>query len=230
MGKVKKKKLLCIQPHSDDVLFSAAHFLFDDRYEVMVLTIENNEKRVKEDTKLYEFLGIPYYHLEVPFDDESFYSFHKKYKEVTSENAETHLIDFLGKETVDAIRTEVIKFINAFKKKNGDVQIVVPWGVGHPMHCFIRDIIETQADDLWYYRDFPHSYKKRARSQVETQSLEYEILSSTPVAEFHDVKWELAKKFYKTQSGLLWYEQGYIKKQLPEDIYVKRCRLNNLKK
>lgn len=218
----KKKKLLCIQPHSDDVLFSAAHFLFDDSYKVEVLTIENNEKRVKEDTNLYDFLGIPYHHLEVPFADESFYSFHKKYSEVTSDNAEAHLIDFFGKETVDAIRKEIVKFITKFKEKHSDVQIVVPWGVGHPMHCFVRDVIESQVDDLWYYRDFPHSYKKRAKSQVETQSLEYKILESVPVADFHDVKWELAKKFYKSQSGLLWFEQGYIKKQLNEDIYVKK--------
>ncbi len=224
----KKKKLLCIQPHSDDALFSASHFFFDDKYEVEVLTIENNEKRVKEDIKLYEFLGIPYHYLEVPFDDQSFYSFHKKYKEVTSENAEAHLIDFFGQKTVDAIRSEIIKFITAFKKKHGDVQIVVPWGVGHPTHCFVRDVIESQADDLWYYRDFPHSYKKRAKSQVETQSLEYKILTSTPVADFQDVKWGLARKFYKSQSGLLWFEQGYIKKELPEDIYVKKTEDDEL--
>ena len=51
---------------------------------------------------------------------------------------------------------------------------------------------------------------------------DFVILNSTPVAEFDDVKWGLARKFYKSQSGLLWYEQGYIKKQLPEDIYVRK--------
>lgn len=216
------KKILCIQPHSDDVLFSASYFLFDKKYSTEVLTIENNERRVKEDAKLYEFLGIPYHHLEVPFDDESFYSFHKKYKEVTSENSEAHLVDFFGQETVDAIRKEVVTFITNFKKKHKHVQLVIPWGVGHPMHCFIRDVIEGVTENLWYYRDFPHSYKKRARSQVEAQLLKYEIFKSIPVEDFHDVKWELARKFYKSQSGLLWFEQGYIKKKLPEDIYIKK--------
>lgn len=216
------KKILCIQPHSDDVLFSASHFLFDKKYNTEVLTIENNEKRVKEDANLYEFLGIPYHHLEVPFVDESFYSFHKKYKEVTSDNSEEHLIDFFGQETVNAIREEIVTFITNFKKKHKDVQLVIPWGVGHPMHCFIRDVIESVTENLWYYRDFPHSYKKRARSQVESQLLKYEIFKSIPVEDFHDVKWELAKKFYKSQSGLLWFEQGYINKRLPEDIYIKK--------
>lgn len=217
-----KKKVLLIQPHSDDVLFSASNFLFNDKYEVEVLTIENNEKRVKEDTNLYDFLNIPYHHLDVEFADESFYSFHKKYKEVTSENAKIHLIDFFGEETVKAISDEVIKFIKKFKKKHSDVQIVVPWGVGHPMHCFIRDVIESQTDNLLYYRDFPHSYKKRAKSQVEAQMLSYKIFKTVPVDDFHDIKWELAKKFYKSQSGLLWFEQGYISKKLPEEIYIKR--------
>ena len=107
-----------------------------------------------------------------------------------------------------------------FKKKHNDVQIVVPWGVGHPMHTFVRDTIESVTDGLWYYRDFPHSYKKRARQQVKEQLEDYELKESVSVAEFHDVKWDLAKKFYKSQSGLLWFEQSYIGKQLPEEVYV----------
>ena len=219
---MKKQKLLCIQPHSDDVLFSASHFLFDERYDVEVLTIENNPKRVAEDEKLYGFLSIPYHHLKLEFDDQSFYSFHKKYAEVTSQNAVEHLTEFFGEETLGKIFEEIVAFVQKFKKKNPDVQIVLPWGVGHPMHVFVRDTIESVTDDLWYYRDFPHSYKKRARQQVKEQLEDFVILNSTPVAEFFDVKWDLARKFYKSQSGLLWYEQGYINKQLPEDIYVRK--------
>ena len=133
--------------------------------------------------------------------------------------------EFFGEETVGKIREEIISFIKKFCSKHPDVQIVVPWGVGHPFHIFVRDTIETAIagkENLWYYRDFPHSYKKRAKSQVVAQLEDYELKESVSVAEFHDVKWDLAKKFYKSQSGLLWFEQGYIKKQLPEDIYVKK--------
>lgn len=224
MGDRMKKKVLLIQPHSDDALFSAFHFMFDEKYDVSVLTIENNSKRVKEDEKLYEFLNIPYHHLNLEFNDESFYSFHKKYKEVNSDNAVEHLIEFFGNELVDSIRKEVVKFINDFKTKHKDVQIIVPWGVGHPMHIFIRDIAESCSNDLWYYRDFPHSYKKRARSQVEDQWRRYELVDSVDVSEFHDVKWELARKFYKSQSGLFWFEQGYIKKRLSEEVYKLKAK------
>ena len=79
MGKVKK--LLLIQPHSDDLLFSCSHLLFDDSFEKQVLTIENNPKRIKEDKELYSFLSIKFNHLDVPFDDQSYYGYHKTYKE-----------------------------------------------------------------------------------------------------------------------------------------------------
>lgn len=222
MGKIK---VLCIQPHSDDVLFSAAHFLFDEKYQVEILTIENNEKRVKEDIALYNFLNIPYLHLTVPFQDESFYSFHKKYKEVNSDNSLEHLIDFFGEKKITEISDEVTNFVKKYLKKNKETKILVPYGIGHPMHCFIRDIVEISVNDkkdVLYYRDFPHSYKKRAKSQLELQSLNYELLESVPVSDFHDIKWNLAKKYYKTQSGVLWFEQGYIKKELPEEVYVKK--------
>lgn len=217
-----KKKLLIIQPHSDDALFSAASLMFDKRYDVSILTIENNAKRVKEDEELYKFLKIPYHHLTVEFDDQSFYSFHKKYASVTVANSYSHLEEFFGKTKVNEIRDEIEAFLKQFVEKHKDVQIVVPYGVGHPMHCFVRDVAERYTDGLWYYRDFPHSYKKRARHQMEEQSSTYKQLQVNDVKKFHDVKWTLIKKFYKTQSGVLWYEQGYIKKMLPEEIYIKK--------
>ena len=144
---------------------------------------------------------------------------------MTSQNAVEHLTEFFGEETLGKIFEEIVAFVYMFKKNNPDVHIVLPWGEGQPMHVFVRDTVETAFNGkghFWYYRDFPHSYKKRARSQVQTQLESYKLLESVPVADFHDVKWDLAKKFYKSQSGLLWFEQGYIKKQFPEDIYVKK--------
>ena len=75
---------------------------------------------------------------------------------------------------------------------------------------------------IWYYREFPHSYKKRSKIQVEKQQNEYQLLHSMPIESFEDIKWSLAKKFYKTQSGLLFFEQGYIKKKLPEELYIQQ--------
>lgn len=220
----RNKKLLLVQPHSDDILFSCSHLLFDDSYEKEVLTIENNSKRIAEDERLYQFLGIPFHHLEVEFDDQSYYGYHKQYKEVTIEQSYNYLREFFDSYTLNEIEDAVEKFLSKFFKRNKveDVTVVAPWGVGHPFHLFIRDVLEKKISVMWYYREFPHSYKRRSQAQVDKQKKEYKLLSSTPVEDFDDVKWELAKKFYKSQSSLLWFEQGYINKRIPEEVYVNK--------
>lgn len=220
----RNKKLLLVQPHSDDILFSCSHLLFDDSYEKEVLTIENNSKRIAEDERLYQFLGIPFHHLEVDFDDQSYYGYHKQYKEVTVEQSYDYLREFFDSYTLNEIEDAVEKFLSKFFKRNKveDVTVVAPWGVGHPFHLFIRDVLEKKISVMWYYREFPHSYKRRSQAQVDKQKKEYKLLSSTPVEDFDDVKWELAKKFYKSQSSLLWFEQGYINKRIPEEVYVNK--------
>lgn len=220
----RNKKLLLVQPHSDDILFSCSHLLFDDSYEKEVLTIENNSKRIAEDERLYQFLGIPFHHLEVDFDDQSYYGYHKQYKEVTVEQSYDYLREFFDSYTLNEIEDAVEKFLSKFFKRNKveDVTVVAPWGVGHPFHLFIRDVLEKKISVMWYYREFPHSYKRRSQAQVDKQKKEYKLLSSTPVEDFDDVKWELAKKFYKSQSSLLWFEQGYINKRIPEELYTNK--------
>ena len=214
------EKLLIISTHSDDVLFSCSHLLFLPEYEVQVLTVENDPKRILEDEKLYNFLNIPFHHLNLDFHDESYYEFHKNYKEVTVETTYEHLTKYFGKEKLDEIELGLIKWIEKNNKKD-NYQIVSPWGIGHPFHFFVKDILEKYYSNLLYYREFPHSYKKRSQIQVEKQKQEYYLERSVPVQEFHEIKWKLASKFYRSQSGLQFYEQGYIKKQLPEEIYVK---------
>ena len=217
------KRLLLIQPHSDDVLFSCSHLLFDDECEKDILTIENNSKRIAEDEKLYGFLGIPFNHLEVEFDDQSYYGYHKKYKEVTIADSQVWLKEYFGQEKLDEIKTALKTFLTSyFKKHTGDEIIVVaPWGIGHPFHLYVRTLVESLVMGcIWFYREFPHSYKKRSQAQVQKQLNEYELIASVSVGEFDDVKWELAKKFYKSQSSLLWFEQGYIQKKLNEELYT----------
>jgi len=218
MGKIKK--VLIIQPHSDDALFCCSSFLLASDCKVKVLTVENDVKRIAEDTKLYGFLDIPYSHLNVEFKDESYYGYNKEYPEVTIEDSLNYLVTYFGNKTLNEIEEAIVKWVNDFMKKNPGYRILVPWGVGHPFHIFVRNVCETMLDEkLMYYRDFPHSFKRRSRLQVEKQKEIYRLSSSVEVEEFHDIKWKLASKFYRTQSGLQFYEQGYIRKKLPEEFY-----------
>lgn len=221
MGKIS---YLIIQPHSDDALFSASHLLFSGK-KVSVLTVEKNSKRIEEDRKLYEFINVPWDCLNVEFDDQSFYGFHKQYDTVNLSNATDYLTEYFGKDKLKEIAKALAIYIKNFVEKNGKTNIYIPFGVGHPFHIFIRDVVERNYANeipLFYYRDFPHSYKRRAKTQMAEQLIEYELLSSHDVTEYADMKWGLAKKFYKSQSGLLWFEQNYIKKNLPEEVYRHR--------
>ena len=219
MGKIKQKYLI-IAPHSDDALFCCSHVLFFPEYEVQVLTVENDEKRVSEDAKLFEFLNIPFHHLELDFKDESYYGYNKAYpKGITLENAYKYLNEYFGRETLSEIEDTLIEWVRKFLKKNKGYKILAPWGVGHPFHFFVRETLQSGFSDMDYYREFPHSYKRRSQAQVEEQRKDWYLERSVPVEEFADIKWKLASKFYRSQSGLLFYEQSYIKKNLPEEIW-----------
>lgn len=218
------KKLLIIQPHSDDALFSCSHTLFyPEEYEVQILTVETDKKRAEEDRRLFEFLQIPVYHLGVDFKDESFYGFHKKYKDLNDGITVEYLTGIFGEDKLNEVAGSLVKWVKNFLKKNKGYEIYIPWGIGHPFHFFVKMIIEENFDNglISCYREFPHSYKKRSQVQVLQQAEEYPIKKEYSVEDFHDVKFELAKKFYRTQSGLLFFEQGYIKKRLPEEVYKK---------
>lgn len=214
------KKYLIVSPHSDDALFCCSHVLFLPEYEVQVLTVENDEKRVQEDERLFEFLNIPYHHLGLNFKDESYYGYNKTYpKGIVLEDVYKYLNEYFGRDTLNEIEETLKDWVKKFLKQNSDYTVLAPWGVGHPFHFFVRETLQSMAFCLEYYREFPHSYKRRSQPQVERQNKEYILVRKVPVEDFHEVKWKLASKFYKSQSGLLFYEQGYIKKQLPEEIY-----------
>lgn len=217
------EKLLIVSPHSDDALFCCSHTLFMPEYEVQVLTVENDSKRILEDEKLFDFINVPFYHLHVDFKDESYYGFHKKYKEVNEETTFEHLNEYFGTDKLKEISGVLVKWVSDFLKRNAGYRVMSPWGIGHPFHFFVKHVLEKHFEyRIDYYREFPHSYKRRSQPQVQKQ-LEngYFLSRSVPVEDFHEVKWKLASKFYKSQSGLLFFEQGYIKKQLPEEVYKK---------
>lgn len=218
---MEKEKYLIVQPHSDDALFCCSHILFQPQYEVQVLTVENDPKRIAEDEKLYDFLNIPFFHLTADFHDESYYGFNERYKEVSVETAYKYLNEYFGRETLNEIEEMLVKWVRKFLKNNDGYKVLAPWGVGHPFHLFVRETLQTAMSCLEYYREFPHSYKKRSQPQVKKQLEEYTLKRVVEVGEFRDVKWKLASKFYKSQSGLLFYEQNYIKKDLPEEIYIR---------
>ena len=61
-----------------------------------------------------------------------------------------------------------------------------------------------------------------AKEQVANQLNDYKLIQKIPIEDFADIKWSLGKKFYKTQSSMFFYEKGYMDKNIPEEIYVRK--------
>ena len=65
------KKFLIVQPHSDDAILSCSRYLFNQEgWKVRVLTVEKNEKRLAEDAKISEIIGVKYSNLGVELMDD----------------------------------------------------------------------------------------------------------------------------------------------------------------
>ena len=217
-------KYLILQPHSDDVLFSCSKLLFDSGNEVEILTVENDPKRVKEDENLYNFLNIKLHVLEtVEWIDDSYYGYYKKsgYKRMENGLSEEFLAGYYDKGFLKEIEDKVIKFVTKFKKENKGCKVIGPLGIGHPFHHWLFNVLNDNNLADSYYREFPHSYKRKGKVHMEERLTSFYKCEAFPVADFDEVKWELAKKFYKSQSSLLFFEQNYIKKQLDEELYCK---------
>lgn len=220
---MKKGNLLLISPHSDDILFSASKYLFNrDEYDdVAFFTVESGEeKRVMEDLALCELFGIEtYFNSDVVFTDKSYYHYYKEMgcKDFNRQDSEKCLIEVYGKEFLNDLAEDILKKVKKYKKKG--YKIVTCLGVGHPMHLFLRDTLIDLADE--FYRDFPHSYKRKGLKNFESLNLKMVLKHEHFDQEQHDLKFEIAYDIYKTQRSLLFFEKGYIDKNIAEQFYGK---------
>jgi hypothetical protein len=215
------KKILLIQPHSDDILFSASHYLFNSKPEddVVVLTVEYNKKRLAEDEEVCQHFGAKLMTLEVKADSTNF---HKEYYSLHTQMDDESALDFcvskMGTETFLKLEKELRKTLKKFKKDG--YTIVTCLGVGHPFHWLTRILTQDKAD--LFYRDFPHSYKRRNQAYLNgIVNSEFELSFTSNPDKEHAIKIDLVKSYYKTQSSLLFFEKRYIEKCLPEEFYEK---------
>lgn len=219
------KKALLIQPHSDDILFSCSHVLagkgkykFDS---VEILTVENNPKRLLEDAKLLvEYPKLKKINtLDIQIEDQSYYQYFKLHTEIDDAIVIDHLQNYFGEKVLMEITDQLVNFVEEWLQSNEGGVVFCCLGIGHPFHRYVKLILEDHID--FYYREWPHSYKKRNKADfdalVQNMKFSYEV-DDKPM---HTQKFDVAKRVYKTQSGLLFFEQGYVKKQLPEEIYQK---------
>lgn len=212
------KRALIISPHSDDAILCCGHILLGDDYEATVLTVECNPRRLAEDRKLCEFIERPHATPTLPDFIDDLYPEYFRTKGRTAVLTREDVRAFYETRLsipLDTLRRELRSAVADYG--HDGYTVFGPMGVGHPFHLLINEMIADLCD--YYYREFPHSYKRRAQTQFadETQSLKRAWVCADP--DVHEVKMALAQKFYRSQSGFFFYEQGSIKKQYPEEIY-----------
>ena len=221
---------IIIQPHSDDALFCCYGLLaFDKNAEV--ITVENDPKRIKEDNDLYDTLGVKHSHLNTRYKDESYYAYFPKRKKgeprvprrkVELESSIQCLQEQFGKDGYDSLLSEVERLVKEIDKASNFIYL--PAGIGHPSHLVVRHLFESSIEHakIVYYRDFPHSYRRSSKEQLDEFAAKYPCKMEIQLSEEdHKLKWWLAGKFYRSQSGLMFYEQNYIKKNMPEEFYIR---------
>lgn len=215
-------KVLIIQPHSDDALLSCAKFLLGEDFKCKVLTVEKNDKRLLEDEKVSEFIGVKYFNLGVEVTDDYYSEFFKTYGRNTVLNDE-NVVGFykekLGVDKIKEIRTALKKRV--LKYINRGYIIVCPLGVGHPFHYLVRYILRKIEDGFVFYREFPHAFKRKALKQLEEYRNGIDLLSKFDDKDINQLKYDIAQKFYKTQSGFFFYEHSNVLKLYPEEFYIK---------
>lgn len=214
-------KVLIIQPHSDDAILSCSNFLFGEDFSTKVLTVEKNDRRLAEDKGLSKFIGVKYFNLGIEVFDDYYSEFFKKYgrgAELSDVNVVPFYTKRLGKEKVKelrkALRAKVEKYIGL-----GYI-IVCPMGVGHPFHYFVRYLLRKIESGFVFYREFPHSYKKKALNQYNKELGNLELLFNFDDKETNQLKYVVAQKFYKSQSGFFFYEHSNVEKLYPEEYYT----------
>lgn len=212
------KKVLFIQPHSDDIVLSCFGKLIEKGIQPTILTIEDDPKRIAEDIKMNEFIPNLKVVKGVDFGGED-----KSYKGYWGENMHRKFnpeevlltaMDFLGEEKIEAIMEVIGETLDL---EEWD-EIYTCMGVGHPMHWFVHEI--TKAFSTHFYRDWPHSYKKRNREFFESYSTQFNFVEEINDEEVLRFKHEVFKKCYKSQSGLLYFEQKNIENNFSEKYYT----------
>ena len=208
------KKVLFIQPHSDDILLSCFSKLSEEGIIPTILTVEFDEKRIKEDEKLKQFFPMINIIAGVKISDNSYSTYYK--------NPHQKFIPELVFQTIDESLGDTIFDISdiiatVIDGEDWD-EIYTCMGVGHPLHWLVHEL--TKNDATHFYRDWPHSYKKRNSAFFDAYSKEnFDFIEELGGDDQKEMKIELVKQCYKSQSSLMYFEQGNVEKHFSEKFY-----------
>ncbi|HPI20677.1 MAG TPA: hypothetical protein PKY56_09930 [Candidatus Kapabacteria bacterium] len=216
------KKILIIQPHSDDVFLSCYHLLRLSKQgflELNILTVSNDPKRIEEDKRMADYFSAKIVSFNGEYKDNSYSNYWKTHKTFD----EFDLARFFFKNDDRKQFLDTMKELQsvALKYKLKEYIVFSPFGAGHPFHYQVSFCLRKLAN--FFYRDFPHSYKPlRGLKFFKEKVANYEMVNSVDMRVFQPEKIREFGEFYKSQSGFLFYEKNNLEKCLPEEIYIKK--------
>lgn len=219
MGKIK---YLCVEPHAGDLLMSACHVLVAPEYDVRVLTVDSDPRRLAEQRALYGFLGITMDVFDTGFEDAICSDFGDHFKDFNLSSVYTYLRTKYGTDTLNFAEQTLRDHLRRFLRRNRGYTVLAPLGLGHPFNQFIHDVVQDTVSLAEYYRDFPYSYTSRGRQQVTIQCYNNEnvlMKRKVPCDDMFDVKWELAFRFYPSLEPTIDKYQRFIEQNPPEEIW-----------
>lgn len=219
MGKIK---YLCVEPHAGDLLMSACHVLVAPEYDVRVLTVDSDSRRVAEQQALYDFLGIPMERLDLELEDVLCSDFKTHSKDCNYESVYMYLRKKYGNDALNFAEQTLYDRLRALTPRHAGYTILAPLGAGHPFNQFVHDVTFGMYSGAEYYRDFPYSYVPRGREQHCVQCHQGEALlmkRKVPCDEMFDVKWELAFRFYPSLMPTMDKYQRFIEQNPPEEVW-----------
>jgi len=202
--------IVVIEPHFDDALLSMGAFLLKCKEPIKIISIFQRKEDVNETKLIKEF---EFKHIILGgYKDMQYRLFKKRYKFRDVKNKMDFLYEKLEKDLSNNI--------------NLDKDIVFkPLGIGHPVHLLISDMEFSREKNTFYYRDFPHSYKfvkngflmSRIKGLFPKFKLDFVVKDKELIKK----KFELFKKYYKSQKALLFFDKRFFD-MLPNEEFYKR--------
>jgi len=213
-GKLKRKVLI-VQPHSDDALISLFTLINNKKNTVHILTIEKDEKRFKEDLKIpLHFSNVtvlPTFGTPTPFSARGAYYTLRNAKKMTGSDFRRYYSRLMKTSRYSNWKRKLRKKIRSYINKGFDV--ILPCGIGHPEHWLVTNAVS--GINTYFYRDLPHAVKRRNKD-----ALEKFIHGKKVVVNNRSTKMKLRKlkRIYRSQSMLFWYDE---KKVMMNEIVYK---------
>ena len=213
---VMKKKILIVQPHSDDALISLFTLINDKKNTVHILTIEKDEKRFQEDLKIpLHFSNVtilPAFGEPAHFSARGPYYKLRNAKKMTGRDFSRYYSRLMKTPRYSYWKRKLRKKIRGYINKGFDV--FLPCGIGHPEHWLVTNAIE--GIQTYFYRDLPHAVKRKNKNELEKfiHGKRVAMNNRSP-----KIKLRKLKKIYKSQRILFWYDEKNV--MMNEIIYAR---------